>query len=556
MLETLIVKDFALSEHNTLEFNHGMSAITGETGAGKSLTVDALSVLTGSRADANMVRSGAKNAELSAVFSFENNQKVKDFLDNLSILTEDNQLLLRRVISAEGKSKAYINNTPCTVSQLKELGSCILAIHGQHASVKLIENSNQMNLLDSFGHIKDQLNKTDEVFNRYNQLRSRLQKLSEEQISGAAQYKTLRFELDALEKLDLHEGDYERISVDYDALEHQSKAQDAIALAQAVLENDEHNILDIISARISDLSAVSVYAKESIEPIITDFADAASLLDEAREKLDSLSLKANPALAEELSEKLSKCHELGRRFNVQPNELYKVKERLEKDLEHFLSLKDEITTLTSEVKKLRDEYENEAKLLSGLRADAALKMSAEVTAKIKDLAMENGIFKVMVTRDEECRPRKGGRDNIEFLFTANVGEEPKPLGTVASGGELSRLALAIEVLTSSENSTETLIFDEVDTGISGRTASSVGALLRQLGSHVQVITVTHLPQVAASAHQQFLVNKEQGSEYAHSHVFKLDEEGRVEELSRMMGGNVITEATKESARALLKESGV
>lgn len=183
-------------------------------------------------------------------------------------------------------------------------------------------------------------------------------------------------------------------------------------------------------------------------------------------------------------------------------------------------------------------------------------MSAEVTAKIKDLAMENGIFKVMVTRDEECRPRKGGRDNIEFLFTANVGEEPKPLGTVASGGELSRLALAIEVLTSSENSTETLIFDEVDTGISGRTASSVGALLRQLGSHVQVITVTHLPQVAASAHQQFLVNKEQGSEYAHSHVFKLDEEGRVEELSRMMGGNVITEATKESARALLKESGV
>ena len=413
-----------------------------------------------------------------------------------------------------------------------------------------------MNLLDSFGHIKDQLNKTDEVFNRYNQLRSRLQKLSEEQISGAAQYKTLRFELDALEKLDLHEGDYERISVDYDALEHQSKAQDAIALAQAVLENDEHNILDIISARISDLSAVSVYAKESIEPIIKDFADAASLLDEAREKLDSLSLKANPALAEELSEKLSKCHELGRRFNVQPNELYKVKERLEKDLEHFLSLKDEITTLTSEVKKLRDEYENEAKLLSGLRADAALKMSAEVTAKIKDLAMENGIFKVMVTRDEECRPRKGGRDNIEFLFTANVGEEPKPLGTVASGGELSRLALAIEVLTSSENSTETLIFDEVDTGISGRTASSVGALLRQLGSHVQVITVTHLPQVAASAHQQFLVNKEQGSEYAHSHVFKLDEEGRVEELSRMMGGNVITEATKESARALLKESGV
>lgn len=554
MLETLIVKDFALSEHNSLEFNQGMTAITGETGAGKSLTVDALSVLTGARADANMVRTGAKSAELSAVFSLDSH-KASEFLQSLSISTEDNQIILRRVVSAEGKSRAYINNTPCTIAQLKELGSYLLSIHGQHASVKLIENSNQMNLLDSYGHIREQVFLTDESYLKYNSSRNRLQQLSEEQVSGAAQYKTLRFELDALEKLSLQEGDYERISMDYDALEHQSKAQDAIALAQAVLENDEHNILDIISARISDLSSVSVYAKDSIEPIIKDFQDAATLLDEAREKLDNLSLKANPALSEELSEKLSKCHELGRRFNVPPNELYKVKELKEKELEHFLSLKDEITSLTSEVKKLRDEYETNAKKLSELRFSAAARMSQEVSAKIKDLAMENGVFVVQLTRDEECRPRRGGRDNIEFLFTANVGEEPKELSAVASGGELSRLALAIEVLTSSENSTQTLIFDEVDTGISGRTASSVGALLRQLGEHVQVITVTHLPQVAACAHHQFLVSKIQGDSSALSYVNRLDHEGRVEELSRMMGGNVITDATKESARALLNESG-
>ena len=240
---------------------------------------------------------------------------------------------------------------------------------------------------------------------------------------------------------------------------------------------------------------------------------------------------------------------------MQPNEIYKIKDKLEKDLEHFLSLKEKIANLTVEVKKLRDDYEEKAKVLSGKRLDASKKMSQDVTEKIRTLAMPDGIFEVKVERDETIRPRKGGRDNIEFLFTANLGETPKDLGAVASGGELSRLALAIEVLTSTAKDTQTLIFDEVDTGISGRTASAVGALLRQLGQDVQVITVTHLPQVAASAHHQFLVSKTQEGNNSLSHVKELDEQGRIEELSRMMGGNVITEATLESAKALLTQSG-
>jgi DNA repair protein RecN (Recombination protein N) len=555
MLEQLIVKDFALSAKNTLDFNSGMTCITGETGAGKSLTVDALSLLLGARADANMVRTGAQKAELNAVFSIDRNEPAKKFLKEHELTSEDSSLMLRRVIGSDGKSKAYINDTPCTLAWLKEIGAMLVAIHGQHASIKLIDKSNQLKLVDEFGSLTAKVKSVDEAFNAYNVSRRKLQELADEQQQGAANYKNLKYELDALNKLDLKEGDYEQISQDYDSLQHQSQAQDAVSLALGVLENEEHNIIDIISARISDLSRVSVYAKDSIEPIIDDLSKAAEHLDLARDALNDLTLKANPELVEELSEKLSKCHEFARRFEVQPKELYKVKDRLEKDLEHFLSLKEQIAELTGNVKKLRDDYEEKCRELSELRQAAALRMSKEVSSKIKDLAMKDGVFIVNVVRDEDCRPRAGGRDDVEFLFSANLGETPKELGAVASGGELSRLALAIEVLTSSANSTPTLIFDEVDTGISGRTASSVGSLLRQLGQSVQVITVTHLPQVAASANQQFVVNKVQEDANVISKVCKLDTDGRIEEISRMMGGNVVTEATRQSALALLKQSG-
>ena len=556
MLEQLLVKDFALSHKNTLDFQSGMTCITGETGAGKSLTVDALSLILGGRADANMVRTNCDKAELCASFNIEHNEKALAFLKAHELLEEDKSLVIRRVILKDGKTKAYINDTPCTLANLKELTQSLIAIHGQHASIKLIDKSNQLALVDAFGKLKKEVDSVNEAFDKYNSNRTLLQQLSDEQVAGASNFKTLKFELEALNALDLKEGDYETINRDYDALMHQSQAQDAIALAQGVLENDEHNIIDILSSRISDLSKVAIFAKDSINPIIDDLSNAATLLDAAREKLDSLSLKANPALVDELSEKLAKCHELSRRFNVQPNELYKIKDKLEKDLEHFLSLKEQIAKLTSLVKQYRDDYEQKALELSKKRIETAKLMSKEVTESIKTLALENCVFKVQVEFDTTCRPRKNGRDNVTFLFSANLGQEPLELGTVASGGELSRLALAIEVLTSFANDTNTLVFDEVDTGISGRTASAVGALLRKLGKNVQVITVTHLPQVAACAHHQFLVTKEQADNEAQSHVKALDEEGRITELSRMMGGNVVTAATKDSARALLKESAL
>ncbi|MGN0915299.1 MAG: DNA repair protein RecN [Succinivibrio sp.] len=555
MLSQLIVKDFALSQKNTLEFKRGMTSITGETGAGKSLTVDALSLILGARADSSMVKSGCERAELNAVFDVSASEKTLNCLKEHDLFTDDGTLVIRRVITSDGKSKAYVNDNPCTLALLKELTEELVSIHGQHASVKLIDRNNQLSLLDSFARLNAKASKVAAAYDSYNIKRRELQTLADEQMSYAQNYKNLRYELDELTKLDLKEGDYEQISLDFDALSHLNQAHDAVALAQASLENDEHNLIDILSARINDLSRVSVYAKESIDPIIKDLSDAATLLDSAREKLDNFTLEANPSKADELSERLSLCHDLARRFEIQPKDVYKERERLEKEMQYFLSLKEKIATLTAEVKKLREEYEKEADELSKLRAEASVSMSEDVTASIRELAMPDGIFKVEVTRNEECRPRREGRDEVTFLFTANIGEEPKELGSVASGGELSRLALAIEVLTSSANSTETLIFDEVDTGISGRTASSVGQLLRRLGKSVQVITVTHLPQVAAAANHQFLVYKEQDGQNAVSHVKELDENGRIDEIARMMGGNVVTNDTLSSARTLIAKSG-
>ena len=267
----------------------------------------------------------------------------------------------------------------------------------------------------------------------------------------------------------------------------------------------------------------------------------------------SVNTEVSPELLAEVGSNLSAYHDLARKFAVTPDKLYTVKATLEANIERFLDLKDEIARKTSEVKALRDAYEQLSLQLSQERTQAAASMSKAVTLKIHDLAMPEGEFEAQIERDETCRPRKNGRDNVNFLFTANRGQSLQSLGTVASGGELSRLALALEVLTASENSIPTLIFDEVDTGISGRTASAVGALLSELSHKVQVITITHLPQVAACADSHFLVIKQNSANSTYSEVKLLNHEERILELGRMMGGNIVTKATLEGASALLNE---
>ncbi len=670
MLEQLTVRNFVLSDENNMEFQQGLTAITGETGAGKSLTVDAISQILGARTDSSCVKKGCDRAEIEAVFSLDGNKNAISFLIERELISldelqsslaypldiranagnkdSDNEkitkvsskksaagkqsgnldvrkshssqnlnkkddaekdssnadpnvnvsfkpqalvneheeaidekpddikasiialinsdilkdtdlsLVIRRVITKDGKSRAWINSHAVTLSTLKDLGSFLVSIHGQHASVKLLDNMRQLHLLDGFGELQHKVSEVAKIYASYNAKRSLLQSFADEQKEGAAVYRNLKADFELLSKLNLEKGDYEQISESFDELQHRQSIASALEQVATTLSDDEDRggVLSLLKSGLNSLIGVREYAEDELSPVIDSFEEALSRLDDVSAEIGDLMPDDSTQEQEALEYRLSKCHELARRFRVLPQDLYKVKDELEIRLEHFLSLKDKITSMTAEVRVLRNSYEEKAQELSELRQKAAESMSEAVTSEIKTLAMPDGIFKVQCVRNEECRPRAIGRDDIEFLFTANRGQDLLPLSQAASGGELSRLALAVEVLTSKINEVPTIIFDEVDTGISGRTASAVGALLRKLAASAQVFTVTHLPQVAACAHHQFLVVKEDRDDSAVSRVTVLDEKGRIDELARMMGGNTVTTATLEGARALLDASSL
>ncbi|MDO5351216.1 MAG: DNA repair protein RecN [Succinatimonas sp.] len=551
MLLSLSVRDFALSEKNTLDFDKGMSCITGETGAGKSLTVDALALICGQRAESSMVKKGASKAILEAVFSKIDESIVK-ILAISGIDCEDDNLIISRQIFVDGKSKAYINSHAVNLSLLKQITSSLVAVHGQHASISLLDADNQLRLVDEVGKLGSLREKLNEAFSRYNQERAYLSELSQQQKDGALQYKNWRHDLELLRNLNLSQVSYETVSERYDELQRLLKSSDAVALALASLDNDEHNIIDIVAHRLDDLKALGS-REGNLGLVIDNFTEALKSLDAARIALMGVNTEVSPELLSKSEQELSLYHELARKFSVPPERLYTVEESLSENIEQFLALKDLIAAKTIEVKALRDEYEKLSLELSEKRQLASVKMSEAITLKIRKLSMPEGQFEVQIVRNETIRPRKNGRDEVSFLFTANRGQALQNLGMVASGGELSRLALALEELTASENSIPTLIFDEVDTGISGRTASAVGSLLKELSKQVQVIVITHLPQVAACADSHFLVVKENTQDSTYSEVRLLNRQERIYELGRMMGGNVVTEATLAGALALLDQ---
>ena len=673
MLEQLKLNNLALAVQAEVDFTPGMICITGETGAGKSLVVDALGLVLGAKADANMVRQGQKQLEVSALFSLDNQPEVKALLASFGYLPESavnvtssvpavpaepvapavsdvstatelqdtalnaavhtvvegqgsqetqsvsehpssvtaangsnlqyavvadgqavsveaasslqrerelaahaahaahmvsvhseahtavsnaggagagdeddadaeesNTLILRRVVTAEGKSKAYINGHMATLAQLRELSEGLVAIHGQHASVQLMDEKHQLEIVDNFGKLRPLVAAVNDAFNQYTKLRTELTRLSEEQKQGAAVYKQDRYELDELKRLDLHEGDYEELEGKFDRAMHQAQFSYALANFRNMVEGGDSNVISILREHLVELDKVKAY-DPNLEKIMANIEAAV------------LHLEDGSALATDLVAQDLEMSTIARRFACSPKDLYLMTERLERKVNDFWSLRDRITEVTEEVKAARSRYEDLAEQLSAQRSSVAQDFARSINDKITALALPDARFDVAFTREGDGKPRLNGRDRLCFMFSANLGQDLKPLSAVASGGELSRLALTIEVLTASVKSTPTLIFDEVDTGISGRTASAVGALLKELGRYVQVITVTHLPQVAAKANTQFVVAKSNVNGQVNSTISALDSDGRIEEISRMIGGSVITETTRKSAYELLHD---
>lgn len=469
---------------------------------------------------------------------------------NVSSTQDYSDLILRRVISAEGKSKAYINGHMATLGQLREISECLVAIHGQHASVQLMDEKHQLEIVDNFGKLRDLVVKVNQAYDTYAKLRSELTRLADAQKVGAIEYKQDRHELEELKHLDLHEGDYEDLEARFDKAMHQAQFMTSVTEFYNLIEGGDSNLVSMLRDRQSALDKVKSY-DPAISTLIENIETAIGNLHDCSSQAEALMVQDIEFSTTELEARMSKAHELSRRFACLPKELYLMTERLEHKVNTFLGLKDQIEALKIKVQDSRQAYEKLSDELTALRQMAAQDLASKISTRLKELALPDARFDIVLTRSNEGRPRPNGRDNLCFMFSANLGQDLKPLSAVASGGELSRLALIIEVLTASVKSTPTLIFDEVDTGISGRTASAVGSLLHELGEYVQVITVTHLPQVAAKAHTQFVVAKYNEAGQVNSTISLLDNQGRIEEISRMIGGSVITDTTRKSALELL-----
>lgn len=550
MLTRMIIRGFLLVETMELDFPTGFVALTGETGAGKSILIDALSLALGERADASVLRPGAEKADISAEFSFASDSPVASWLAENEC--EGESCLLRRVIDRQGRSKAWVNGVAVTLTQLRELGALLCDIHGQHAHHRLLRAETQRELLDEQAGA---VALAREVAQRYGQWRAARNALAAAQREGEAmarERELLAWQIRELQALAFDLEQWRETEAEQRRLANAAGLIEAVGEALALLEEGDGEwepVLDALSrtsSRISDLAAVD---RELAEPAqlfaaaLVQLAESALALRRYRERID-----VDPARLAELDRRIEAVLSLARKHRVAPEELPETLARLQAR-EAELARAADPERLAAEVARAEAAYREAASELSRARQLTAASLSREVTAAMQDLAMAGGRFEIALVPLAEGGAQ--GLESVEFRVAVNPGQGLAPLAKVASGGELSRIGLALMVIASRARAVETMIFDEVDSGIGGRVAEIVGRLLRELGRSRQVLCVTHLPQVAARADWQWLVSKETHHGVTVSRVLPLDEEGRIEEIARMLGGARITETTRRHARELL-----
>jgi len=552
MLKNLQVRDFAIVDRIAVEFDCGMTVLTGETGAGKSILVDALGLVLGERGSAQAVRNGARRAEFSAEFDVRDLAGAAAWLED-NALDEDGTCLLRRVIGEDGRSRAFINGNAVTMQQLKALGDYLLDIHGQHFHQSLGRKSVQRDLLDHFGALRDLRRKTETAFADWKSLRDRLEQLQAAESDRASRLDLLGFQLSELEALDISQTEHAELLTQRQKLQHGSRLVEGVAAALAQLSDAE-------DGNANDLLAD---ARRSLEAIIgydTALGEAAELLDsasiqiaEASEQLRRYgeSVDLDPARRDWVEERLDAIQAIARKHRIQAEELPALQDRIRDELADLSNAEERSAALLKDVEAAATAFGGLAEELSAGRQVAAKKFSAAVTEVMQALGMPGGKFEVSVKKLPADDPRPWGIDSIEFLISANPGQPPLPMSRIASGGELSRMGLAIQVVASDGSPIPTMVFDEVDSGVGGRVAEMVGRHLRELGAHRQVLCVTHLPQVASLADSHFRVSKVTDGKATRTGVHRLGKEERIEELARMLGGVEITQKTLEHAAEML-----
>lgn len=549
MLVALQVRDFAIVDHIEVEFDAGMTVLTGETGAGKSILVDALGLVLGERGSQQLVRKGARRAEFSAEFDVSSLPAVRAWLEEQA-LDEEDACFLRRVISAEGRSRAFINGNAVPLQQLKALGDMLLDIHGQHFHQSLGRRDVQRDLLDHFGGLHEQREATGVAHAKWRDLADRLQRLLDADADLASRLDLLRFQLQELDSLAPSADEFRNLQDERQKLSNSGRLAESVASALAALfDDDGSNANSLLAAASRSVESVAEFDRE-LQPIVELLDSAGIQVTEAAEALRRYgeSVDMDPARRDEVEERLDALHSAARKHRVTPGELPDLQLRLKNEFDELDNAEARGKQLEQEAADAEARYTALAVKLSAARRKTAKSFAAEVTDAMHGLGMPGGVFEISI-RDGE--PRAWGTDVIEFLISANPGQPPMPLSKVASGGELSRMSLSIQVIASDGSDIPTMVFDEVDSGVGGGVAEMVGRRLQQLGNARQVLCVTHLPQVASLADRHFRISKVTDGKATRTRMQPLEREERVEELARMLGGVEITAKTLEHAAEML-----
>jgi DNA repair protein RecN (Recombination protein N) len=552
MLLGLQVRDFAIIDQLAIEFAPGMTVLTGETGAGKSILVDALGLVLGERGSGQIVRSGAKRAEFSAEFDISLLPAVKLVMEEQA-LDQANACLLRRVVGADGRSRAFINGNAATVQQLKALGEILLDIHGQHFHQSLVRRPVQRDLLDHFGGLLEQREATDAAYSQWSVLTEQRAQLIAADANRESRLDLLEFQLNELEVLALSVEEYEELLAERQKCLHGGRLAEGIGQALGALADDEAGNAGTLLAEANKAVAALLRYDSGLLPVQQLLESAAIQVSEASDTLQhyGASLNLDPARRDWIEERLDAVQSVARKHRIEAEEIPALHKRLRLELDELTHAAERGQQLDAAVRSARNNFQILAEALSVSRAKAATRFSDAVTAAMSGLGMPGGKFDVRLTRLDMDDARPWGLDEVEFLISANPGQVPQALARVASGGELSRMSLAIQVIASDGSSIPTMVFDEVDSGVGGSVAEMVGRRLQELGARRQVLCVTHLPQVASLADAHFRISKVTDGKATRTGLRALGDEERIQEIARMLGGVEITPKTIDHAAEML-----
>lgn len=552
MLLQLNIQNFAIVRSLDIDWQQGMTTITGETGAGKSIAIDALGLCLGDRAVTNVVRPNCSKAELAATFDTSKNKQAQKWLKKHDMLL-DSECILRRVISAEGRSKAYINGSQVPLAQLKEVGQLLINIHGQHDHQLIVKASEQRNILDAYANHQHLLDDVKYYYHQWRELSQEAKQLQENKLQREAKQQLLQYQVNELNEFSLQADEFESLETDY---KRQSNGQhilnETLIAVQQLSENEQFNVVDGLRQATEQIASLGNY-DPALKTIAEQLNESLIQVEDASQEIKHYyeSLELDPQAYTLIEERYSTAVQLAKKHQVAPEALAEFHQQLLQELQAFSSDESRLNQINDDIEATKQKYRDAAHILSQSRQKSAVKLSKMITKSMADLNMPHGKFFIDICQEQDTNLSVNGNDKVSYLASLNPGQALEAMNKVASGGELSRISLAMQVILADKVVTPSLIFDEVDVGISGPTAAMVGAKLQQLAKNTQVICVTHLPQVASKGHQQLFVAKLTDGEHTETTVTELSSDGRVQEIARLLAGDKITENSLANAQELL-----